>query len=80
MGKSMKITVEGTYNSAEQGVHLSLPEGWKVERGVVLGVTSVIDTDEPSDEGLGRWMRDDLGGVGSPLLHLVDEVDSKVVV
>ena len=43
---------EGTHNSAEEGVHLGLPECEQVERSVVLGVTGVVDADKPSDEGL----------------------------
>ena len=68
------------YDGTEEGVHLGLPESGEVERGVVLGVASVVDADEPGDEGLVRGVRDDVRGVRRPLSHFVDEVDREVVV
>ena len=52
VSESIKITGEDAHNSTEQGVHLGLPESGKVERGVVLSVTGVVEADEPGDEGL----------------------------
>ena len=60
-----------THNSAEEGLHLGLPEGGEVECGVVLRVAGVVDADKPGHECFGGWVGDDVRSAGRPLLDFV---------
>ena len=69
-----------THNSAEEGLHLGLPEGGEVECGIVLRVAGIVYSDEPGDEGFRGWVGDDVRSVGGPLFDFVYSVHCKVVV
>lgn len=42
-------------------------------RSICDCVTGVIDSNPPGRQGFVRWMRNDVCGIGEPLLNLVDE-------